>query len=95
MVLTLKQKISTQRINPAGQCMSPTMAGLVAEVLVALPRAGAVTKTTSTMAPQATATSSAPLWLGPSTPGHRTFETKRQPEYGEFATQQYKINCRE
>ena len=26
-------------------------------------------------------------------PGHRTFETKEQPEYGEFTTQQYKIGA--
>lgn len=26
-------------------------------------------------------------------PGHRMFETKEQPEYGEFTTQQYKIRA--
>ena len=64
MVLTLKQrKISTRRINPAGQCHPPTGGpGGRGPWPCRGPRA--VTRTTSTTAPQTTATSSAPPAAG-------------------------------
>ena len=73
MVLTLKQrKISTQRINPAGQCRRLTGGpGGRGPWPCRGPRP--VTRTTSTTAPQTTATSSAPLAAGtvrPRATGH-------------------------